>query len=169
MTQDGAAKPEHRSRWGSGFMWGCLTPLLIVGVLILCGVIYGVYYFTLGYKGDATLQMVLAAVQHDPQAHAVLGDKIDIAGFPTSSFRYDASGHTASYDFDARGSKAEGNIAASCVFIGAHAVIKNLTLTGPDGRVYYLIGTGGSPNTNAVWLLRRQRAGTAHSIPSIAI
>ncbi|HWD48906.1 MAG TPA: cytochrome c oxidase assembly factor Coa1 family protein [Rhizomicrobium sp.] len=158
---------QPKSRWGSGFLWGCLTPLLIVGAIVLCAVAYAVYYFGFGYKNDSTLQTVLSTLQQNATARSVLGDNIEITGFPNYSFNYNTNArvHTARYNFGVHGSKGDGTIAAACNIVGSHVDIKNLILTAPNGRVYYLIGTTGAPNTNAVWLLRPR---LPLHIPSIA-
>jgi hypothetical protein len=146
------SEEKPRSRFGTGFLWGCLAPLILIGALVAVAVIYAVYYLTLGYKNDDTLQAVLTALRHNPTAHMVLGDNIDITGMPTYSFRYDTQGHTASYAFGVRGSRGQGSVTTNVIIWGGHADIKTLTLTGPDGHVYNLIGS--SAPTNSVWLHR---------------
>jgi hypothetical protein len=134
-----------KSRWGSGFLWGCLTPLLLVVVLIGAGLTYAGYYFVSGYKNDATLQTVLAAVQSHPIARQVLGDNIQIDGFPNFKVNYDAAtGHTASYDFDVKGTKARGHVQAALTITNGKTTFNTLILTGPNGEKYDLAGTHGS-------------------------
>jgi hypothetical protein len=158
--------PQPKSHWGCGFLWGCLTPLILIGAIVACAVAYAIYYFGFGYKNDSTLQAVLGNVQHNATAQAVLGDNIQITGFPNYSFNYTTAVHTARYNFGVHGSKGDGTIAASCNVIGGHVDIKTLILTASNGRVYYLIGTGGSPDTNGVWLIYPRRL-DLHSIPRI--
>jgi Cytochrome oxidase complex assembly protein 1 len=148
MSED---KPH--SHFGTGVLVGCLAPLALIGLLIVGGLIYGGYYLFNGYKHDASLQTVMAAVQHNPIAHAVLGDNIAIAGMPSYNFRYNAGRHYASYVFSVRGSKANGTIHAGVSIAAGKTTIRALMLTGPDGRNYELVG----PSSNAVWLMRPAR------------
>ncbi|GEM_PF-5843746 len=150
------SEEQPRRRWDSGFLWGCLTPILIVGLLVVGAIVYAGYYMTLGYKKDASLQTILAAVQSNPVARAALGDHIEVSGIPTYNFRYDANGHSATYVFSVQGSRAQGSVGASVVISGGQTQIKILSLTGPDGHIYNLIGGAGPAPTNAVWLLRKQ-------------
>jgi hypothetical protein len=138
------SEEAKKTRWGSGFLWGCLTPILIVAALIAAGLVYAGYYFVSGYKNDDTLQTVIAAVRVHPVAREVLGDNIDISGFPTFNVKYDiASGHTASYEFDVKGTKAGGRVQAALVITDHKTRFTSLTLTGPDGTKYDLLGHPG--------------------------
>ena len=143
-----------RRRWGSGFIWGCLTPLLVIGFVVLCAVGYGAYYMTLGYKNDSGFQTVMATLQSNPVARAVLGDGIAVNGMPSFSFKDDTTGHTESYTLSVQGSKASGTVHAFLIITGGQSQIKTMVLTGPNGQNYNLIGNAapGAP-TNAVWLL----------------
>jgi len=157
---------QPKSRWGAGFLWGCLTPIILIFVAIAALIAAGFYYFVYGYKHDSTFQAVLATVQHNATAHSVLGNNIDVAGFPSSNIRIDATGETARYDFGVHGSKGDAAIRADCSVVHGHVDIKTLILTVPSGRVYYLIGTSGAPNTNTTWLLSLPRR-EPHPIPKI--
>jgi len=149
------SEEQPRRRFGAGFAWGCLTPILIVGLVVIAAVAYGGYYLIAGFKNDPSLQAVLSAVQKNPIARGVLGDPIELAGMPAYSFNYNTSGHTASYAFNVHGSKADGQVKAGVVIDGGRTTIKALQLTGPDGQTYDLMKTAPS---DAVWLLKQNFA-----------
>src|ERR1700753_4234021 len=141
------SEEQPRSGWRRGFVWGCLTPLIVVGLLVVAGMSFDGYYAFFGYKSDAGYQKSIAAVQNSPVAKTVLGDNIALSGFPTYSFRYDTSGHHESYTFAVQGSRATGTVSAYLEGSGAQIQIKTLVLTGPTGQNYNLIGTA-APGTN---------------------
>ena len=145
-------------RFSTGFLWGCLTPIIIVGVIFLAALLYAGYYFFEGYKSDASFQTVMAALQKNPAAQAALGSNIQLSGFPNYSFRYENGVHTAVYDFAVQGSKGTANIHAETTINGSTTTIDTLHLAMPDGRGYDLIGHSGPSST--VWLLPRTYSST---------
>jgi hypothetical protein len=141
MTEVQPPPKPHRS----GFLWGCLTPIIIVGLLIVGGIGYVAYYMTNGYKNDPSVQSVLASVQSNPTARVVLGDNIVIVGTPGYSWAYNNGVHTATYTLTVKGSLAQGTANAAVTIVNTQTHINILTLTGPDGKTYNLIGTGPVP------------------------
>lgn len=139
-TGTGMSDDAKKSRFNSGFIWGCLTPLLVVALLIVAGLVYVGQYLVSGYKNDETLNMVIATVQGNSAARDMLGDNIQLDGFPSFKVNYDANtGHTAEYEFTAKGSKASGTVKAALKFEGKTPHFTELTLTGPDGVKHDLL------------------------------
>ena len=162
------SEEAKKSRWSSGFLWGCLTPILVVVALIVAGLIYAGYYFVSGYKNDETLQTVIAKVQAHPLAREVLGDNIQIDGFPTFNVEYDMTkGHTARYEFDVKGTKAGGHVQAALTINDKKTTFTLLTLTGPHGEKYDLLGNPGqsAAGQRATIELRRRFA----ALPSLSL
>ena len=139
---------QPRRGWGRGFAWGCLTPLIIIGLIVAGAVGFAGYYGLFGYKSDTGFQTAMQAVQSNPVARNVLGDNIALSGFPSYSFRYDSTGHHASYNFAVQGSRGAGNVAAYLEGSGSQCRIKSLVLTGPGGQTYNLIGSAAPGSSN---------------------
>jgi hypothetical protein len=129
----------------SGFLWGCLTPIIIVAALIIGGVGYVAYYMTNGYKSDPSIQTVLASVQSNPTARTVLGNNIALVGTPAYSWAYNNGVHTATYTLTIKGSLGQGTANAAVTIVNSQTHINILTLTGPDGKMYNLVGIGPVP------------------------
>lgn len=141
---------RHRSRWGSGFVWGCLTPIAVVVLAFAAMLIYSGYYSNAGFKDDASFRTVLHAVQNNLVAIAVLGPDIAVSGTPSYRFFYGTAGHTGSYQFAVRGSKGDGIVGAQVVISNGKTTIRMLKLRGPAGRIYDLLhGKGPQPTHSA--------------------
>ena len=141
---------RHRNRWGSGFAWGCLTPIIVIVLAFAAMFIYSSYYSNTGFRNDASFQTVLSAVQNSPVAMTVLGPNIAMTGEPTYQFYYGTAGHTGSYRFTVHGPKGSGGVAADVAISDGKTTIRALKLRGPAGRVYDLLkGKGPKPTTSA--------------------
>lgn len=151
-----------RSRWGSGFAWGCLTPLLVLGLLIAGGIVYSGYFMTLGFRGDDSFKTVLTAVQSHPLAKDILGDKIAAQGSPSYNITYSTGGMRARYAFAVRGTHADGAVEAEVTRSNGKATITALVLTGPDGRRYDLL----DPRTRSLHDIRFISPGPIRTMPS---
>ncbi len=126
--------------WSRGFIWGCLTPIIVVGIIVIVLAGYAGYYAFFAYKSDAAYQLVMADVQASATARGILGNDIQLSGFPGYSYSYSTeTGHTANYHFTVKGSKAEGQVEADLVYRGEQPIVRSLVLTGPDGLKYNLL------------------------------
>ena len=126
--------------WSRGFVWGCLTPIIAVGVIVIALAGYAGYYAFFAYKSDAAYQLVISDVQASATARELLGNDIQLSGFPGYSYSYSTeTGHTANYHFAVKGSKAEGNVEADLVYQGERPIVRSLVLTGPNGLKYDLL------------------------------
>ncbi len=129
-----------KAGWSRGFLWGCLTPIIAVGVIVIALAGYAGYYAFFAYKSDRGYQVAMASVQSSATARQILGDGIALSGFPGYSYSYSTeTGHTASYHFTVKGTKAEGTVQAELVYHGEEPVLRSLVLTAPDGLKYDLI------------------------------
>jgi hypothetical protein len=134
--------PPHRSA-GGGCLWGCLFGALIAIAAVVGGYSYLHWYLFNGFKNDSTLQVVMARVNRDALARSVLGDDIAVTSLSGTSINSQlGSGTTASYVAQVKGTKAQGTISATTVTQDHNIRITALTLTGPDGHVYDLLGGG---------------------------
>jgi hypothetical protein len=141
---------RHRSRWGSGFVWGCLTPIIVVVLAFAAMLVYSGYYANTGFRNDASFKTVLRAVQDSPVAMTVLGPNIAVTGTPAYRVFYGTAGHTGSYRFAVHGPKGNGVVGAEVVISNGKTTIRTLKLRGPAGRVYDLLhGKGPKPTTSA--------------------
>ena len=135
--------PPKKGR--SGFLWGCLIPIIIVAALIIGGVGYVAYYMKTGFKNDPSVQTVLVSLQNNPTARVVLGEKIVITGTPAYSWNNNNGHRTATYTLTVQGSKGQGTANAAVTITNGQTHIDILTLTGPGGQTYNLIGSGPVP------------------------
>jgi hypothetical protein len=129
--------------------------------LIAGGIGYVAYYMKNGYKSDSSVQAVMASVQSNGTARVVLGNNIALVGTPAYSWAYNNGVHTATYTLTIKGSRGQGTANAAVTIVGAQTHINILTLTGPTGQTYNLIGTGPVPpstSTDSASLWRNARA-----------
>ncbi|MEJ0026743.1 MAG: cytochrome c oxidase assembly factor Coa1 family protein [Rhizomicrobium sp.] len=141
--------PPPPARSGHGCLWGCLTAALIAVVALVGTFSYFGWYLTNGFKNDATLKVVVAAVNENQFARSMLGDNIEVTGVSSTTVSTVAgSGTTASYIVHLKGSRAEGTLEASVVTHDNVSHVTSLVLTGPSGRRYDLNGPPQTPNNS---------------------
>jgi hypothetical protein len=116
-----------------------LLALAIAVAAVVGAVSYFGWFFSSGFKDNATLHMVMQVVNGDATARAVLGERIEITALHSSSMIEDTTtGRHEAYVASVSGSRGEGSIAVSVDTQGAMKRITSLILTGPDGRTYDL-------------------------------
>jgi hypothetical protein len=133
--------PPPPPRGGHGCLWGCLIAVLIVAAAVIGSCSYLGWFWTTGFKNDASLKTVVAVLNADPAARAVLGDHIKITEVSSFSIESNLSGRHESFVAAVTGSKASGQIATEVNSTpNGKANIISLVLTGPDGHRYVLTG-----------------------------
>ncbi len=130
--------PPRRSH---GCLWGCLTVLLVAGLVTAALFGYGAWYFFKGFENDARIQTIMATVYSDPRAEMVLGRNIKIVDVEKRFFNT-SSGHgkTATFTLRLTGSEGEGELKAYLDLNGPEAKVTLMVLTGTDGHPHYLVG-----------------------------
>lgn len=133
MTETPGPLPPPRSR--NGCLWGCLAGALIVVLVIVGASSYLGWYFYRGFKSDPTLHLVVATLNADPKARAIIGDDAQVVSLSSTSVS-SATGRatTTHYVVRVRGSRGEGTLQATIVGGRDDGRITVLILTGPDGR-----------------------------------
>jgi flagellar basal body-associated protein FliL len=131
------APPRRRS----GCLWGCLGVLLIL-VIILGGVFgYTAWFLHKNFDGDSRIQTIMAIVQSDARAAAVLGHNIHIAGVESRTFAMGTGiGKSASYTLRLIGSNGEGVLKVNLDLSGGKTKVTLMILTGSDGHPHTLVG-----------------------------
>jgi hypothetical protein len=133
---------------GHGCLWGCLVAAAIAITAIVGAISYGGWYFYSGFKHNPTLQNVMAVVNGDQVARAVLGDHIEITNLESSSFSDDSkTGNHSSYVAHLKGSKGEGTLSVSVDRTSGTPRITSMELTGPDGHKYDLVAGPAPPGS----------------------
>jgi hypothetical protein len=141
--------PPPPPRGGHGCLWGCLIAVLIVAAAVIGSCSYLGWFWTTGFKNDASLQAVVAVLNVNPTARAVLGDGIKVTGVSTFAIESNLSGKHESFVAAVSGSKASGRISTEVNSApNGKANIVTLLLTGPDGRQYNLTGVQQVPPTD---------------------
>jgi hypothetical protein len=132
------APPRRRS---GGCLWGCLGLLLIVAI-VLGGVFgYSAWFLHKGFENDSRIQTIMAIVQSDARAEAVLGRNIHIAGIESQTFAMGTGiGKSASYTLRLIGSDGEGVLKVNLDLSGGKTKVTLMILTGTDGHPHTLVG-----------------------------
>ncbi len=139
----GPLPPPPRSNHGC--LWGCLIAGGIALAAIIAAVSYGGWYLYSGFKHNETIIAVTLQLNTNSTARAVLGDKIEVTNLSNSSFNTTTeTGTDEAYVAKVKGSKAEGTLSIKAKTPpGGTRHITELKLTGPDGRTYDLLRSGG--------------------------
>ena len=124
---------------GHGCLWGCLIASAVIIVAVVGTMSYTGWWLFSGFRNDPALHMVMARVNGDRIARAVLGDNIEITSLSSSSVISDTTtGTHASYVARVKGSKAEGTLAITLETVSGRTHVTSVVLTGPDGSTYDL-------------------------------
>ena len=132
------APPRRRS---GGCLWGCLAVVLIV-VLGIGGVVgYSAWTLHRGFENDSRIQTIMAIVQSDARAAAVLGRNIKIVEVESHTFAMTTqAGKTASYTLRLVGSSGEGVLEVNLDLNCRKTKVTLMILTGSDGHPHTLVG-----------------------------
>ncbi len=131
------APPRRRS----GCLWGCLGLLAII-VVGLVGVFgYSAWFLHKSIDNDSRVQTIMAIVQSNPRAAAVLGRNITVVEVESQSFAMGTGvGKSASYTLRLIGSNGEGVLKADLDLNGEKPKVTLMILTGTDGHPHTLVG-----------------------------
>jgi hypothetical protein len=132
---------EVPPRRRSGCLWGCLAVALIVVVGI--GGVFGfsAWFLHKTFDNDSRLQTIMAVVQNDARAAAVLGRNIHIAGVGSRTFAMGTGiGKSASYTLRLIGTDGEGVLKVNLDLNGGKTKVTMMILTGSDGHPHTLVG-----------------------------
>ena len=132
---------EVPPRRRSGCLWGCLGLLLIV-VVGLGGVFgYSAWFLHKSFDNDSRLQTIMAIVQSDPRAAAVLGRNIHIVEVESRTFAMGTGiGKSESFTLRLIGTNGEGVLKADLDLSGGKTKVILMVLTGTDGHPHTLVG-----------------------------
>ena len=134
------AQMAPKSRFGAGFFWGCLTPLLVIAALAIAAILFSYYYFERGYTDDPGIQTMMTALNENPLAQELLGGDIEIAGLQSAA-RSALAGHglIETYTLGVKGRKSAGFLRGQLEGGDEDDLeLESLKLLMPDGRIYDL-------------------------------
>jgi len=139
-------------RRSHGCLWGCLTVLVIAGLVTVGLFSYGAWFFFTGFEKDARLQNIMETVRSDPRAEMVLGKNIHIVEVEEHMLNYSSeSGKKLTYRLKLAGSTGEGELKVDLNLNGPKAKVTLMVLTGTDGHPHYLVGIPpSSPFTQSI-------------------
>jgi hypothetical protein len=130
--------PPRRSH---GCLWGCLTVLLVAGLVTAALFGYGAWYFFKGFENDTRIQTIMSTVYSDPRAGTVLGRNIRIIDVEKHLYNTSSrGGQKATYTLRLAGTEGEGVLKAYLDLNGPEAKVTLMVLTGTDGHPHYLVG-----------------------------
>ena len=132
-------RPPRRRR--STYLWGCLGFVLIV-VLGLGGVFgYGAWQLHKTFANDTRLQTIMAIVNRDARAEAVLGRNIIFTKVESHTFaKSKGAGKTASYTLRLIGAGGTGVLKVNLDLSHGKTKVTLMVLTGSDGHPHTLVG-----------------------------
>jgi len=132
---------EVPPRRRSGCLWGCLALALIV-VVGIGGILgYSAWFLHKSFDNDSRLQTIMAIVDNDARAEAVLGHNIHIVEVESRTFAMGTGiGKSASYTLRLVGSDGEGVLKVDLDLSGGRTKVILMVLTGTDGHPHTLVG-----------------------------